>query len=297
LRSAILKQKEGDAAMKKLASALLALVMMTGLFTMTAGAFDDWMPVLELGQPAQVQPQDGWILITFTPPQSGWYVFSTDLPADVLGGWYSLGTKHDRGTSFELLDDCYPVLYNRSNRRVGGDFPYEYSFASSTSLDIFWPAQTAYYLQGGQEYEVMTISLDDAICNVTVQKAEDFTGRGNVRPRDLTLYLDDVLSAAYLFPCYDPPRSPYPLLRVEVLDSALDQNFAAVKTGKSTLVFYDWAGNEVGRSTVRVKAKWWQRLSPSSQRTLRNFAFGQYWMYTPNPTVQLFRDQKRRFFQ
>jgi len=106
-----------------------------------------------------------------------------------------------------------------------------------------------------------------------VVKKAGVTGYGNVSPKDVTIGFGQSVRGSDIFP--DPP--PYGVLRVDVLGDTVDQNLRGVKPGTSTLVFYNWAGDEVGRSTVTV-LNWWQSLPSFLQFLLRWFCFGWLWM-------------------
>jgi len=204
----------------------------------------------------------------FVPQASGWYIFETY--GSTNGEAYTLMPIYENGNDYPLYGYDF-LLLNSKDWHIGS--------RSVSSKE----ASRVITLKAGTEYWITVNSAivemqgdwpdwDTAVpaentFQLRVIRAEDEAGRGSVQPKDVKIgafrllnnaLLGDRVRAYQLFPEQLPP---YRVLRVEVLGDSVDEYLSAVKAGQSTLVFYDMAGNEVGRSTVTVSwFSWWQTL-------------------------------------
>jgi len=280
--------------MKKLMCVLLAVVMLAGLGVGAVAAIDPedpttW-PEIVLDEPADMEWDSEFVYGTFAnlifkggyvgyysfvPQDSGWYNL------EVLGGqsfnnsqWLIEAAESADG---RLIPSFMFQLINMSNQLVQC---YEnlINGANVNSLS---------YLEKGKGYQVGAIAvrpfsgkpdIPDGTIQALIKKA-DVTGSGNVQPINVTSSVGGYINIFDIFPVFPS----YPVLRVNTVGDAVDSRLVPKKAGISTLIFYDWDGNEVGRCTVTVEEpaltlKWWQSLPTFLQFLLRWLAFGWFWM-------------------
>ena len=262
--------------MKKLACFLLALALLAGLSF--AVAAEPILPdvTMELDEPVYLEWAGAGYAgaFLFYPAQSGWYVFegSHSPGVDALT---VVGVSHVEGDINQALGEHGRLLlYNKAGTQFLAS-----AYTSATRIA---------YLEAGAQYVVSGLALTDgggaglpADTFPLVARRAVLTGKGNVSPQNITIKLNG--EPANFLDVF-PAAVPYDLLRLEILGDALGQGFKGVKAGTSTLVFYDWEGNEVGRSTVTVNAPP-PNLIPGTNReaTILNWIlyivfFGWIWM-------------------
>jgi len=260
--------------MKKLLGALLALAMLCVFGSLVGAADDLGLTEMELGSPITVTvgAQAGAHL-AFYPAQSGWYTLEGTATFEEVYVSFNVSLHENSLVSAvrgPLMDHPGTLLLNNSGTPVAAAGNDRKSGMRSL------------YLQAGKSYEVevrcAAIVFGSAFGagdtpTVVVRKAESITGRGTVNANNVVIDNGAPVRMDELF----TTSPPYSLMRVSVLGDAVGADLIAKKAGASTLVFYDMAGNEVGRSTVTVR-QWWESIHPILQSLLRWFAFGWIWM-------------------
>lgn len=244
-------------------------------FGSLAGATDDLgMTEMELSSSVTVTvgAQSGAHL-AFYPAQSGWYTLEgTPTLEDVYVSFNVFLHENSLVSTVKgpLMDHPGTLLLNSGGTPVAAAGNDRKSGMRSL------------YLEAGKSYEVevrcAAIIFGSAFGagdtpTVVVRKAETVTGRGSVNANNVVTDNGAPVRMDELF----TTSPPYSLMRVSVLGDAVGADLIAKKAGTSTLVFYDMAGNEVGRSTVTVR-QWWETINPVLQFLLRWLAFGWIWM-------------------
>jgi len=263
--------------MKKLTCAFLALAMLAGLsgfMNVCAAAGDLGFTELLLNTPITVSSDSNGSAgpLAFYPAQTGWYIFEGTSPGESTFLIFTV-QLHENGT----VSEVHPPIANSANTILlnGSGAP-----VSTITRGRRNSGMKSLYLESGKSYSVEVRALTGssagvaATFQVAVLAANSVTGRGTVNARNIELASAGAIAAAEEIFASPPP---YGVLRVSIQGDAVGADLVAKKAGVSTLVFYDLAGNEVGRSTVTVLS-WWQRLPVFLQVLLRWFVFGWLWM-------------------